>query len=348
MVIFLILRHLAVLATLVTFFLGLVAGCGSSGDQQPSYQPPFTIPPPTVTVPHEPIQPIPTGWSFDPRKVALGDKLFHDVHLSHGDTIACASCHGLATGGTDQAFRSIGISGAVGSINTPTVYNTGLNFRQFWDGRAKTLEDQIEGPTQHPKEMGSTWPEIIEKVSADPEYVRAFAEIYPEGVQRETIKDAIATYERSLLTINSRFDQFLLGNQEVLTDQEKRGYALFKSYGCTACHQGANVGGNMFQKFGVTGNYYEDQAIAEASTAGMHTIYDHAGHGHEAKLYKVPSLRVAVLTPPYLHDGSAKTLEDAVRVMAKYQLGRVLAPDEVDAIVAFLCTLPGQYQGQDL
>ncbi|MCA9471953.1 MAG: cytochrome-c peroxidase [Nitrospirales bacterium] len=306
------------------------------------------IRPVSPEIPNEPIQPIPTSWALDSRKVALGEKLFSDPRLSHSNTVACASCHNLEAGGTDQAFRSIGIGGALGDINTPTVYNSGLNVRQFWDGRAHTLEDQIEGPIQHSKEMGSTWQEIIHKLKTDPMYVEIFEALYHDGISRDTIKHAIATFERSLLTPNSRFDRYLQGNHSVLTEQEKQGYALFKEYGCSACHQGANVGGNMFQKFGVTGDYYKEQRYGQKDKNSKEPSITHDSHRHQNRLYKVPSLRMAVLTPPYFHDGSASTLEQAVRVMAQYQLGRSLNQEQIDAIVAFLYTLPGTYKGKQL
>ena len=290
----------------------------------------------------EPIQPIALDTAFDQRKVALGDRLFHDPTLSHDNTIACSSCHSLSQGGTDQAFRSIGINGAVGGINTPTVFNSGLNIRQFWDGRVRTLEEQIDGPTQHPAEMGSSWPEIIGKLHQDPSYPETFAAIYPEGITEHTIKNAIATFERSLLTRNSRFDQFLRGNQHAITPLEKTGYLFFKNYGCVACHQGASVGGNLFQRFGLFGNYFAQRGKRRNSKVQKG---GHEGHSH---LVKVPSLRVAVLTPPYFHDGSASTIQDAIKAMGKYQLRRNLTEEEVKAIVAFLHTLPGQYLGKDL
>ncbi len=289
-----------------------------------------------------PIQPIPFPSTLDPLKVSLGERLFHDARLSHDNTIACASCHNLDTGGTDQAYRSIGIHGKVGGINTPTVYNSGLNVRQFWDGRARTLEDQIDGPTQHPAEMGSNWPEIVGKIQQDAAYRKDFAAIYNDGITAATIKNAIATFERSLLTPNSRFDQYLQGDQHAITALETKGYSFFKDYGCVACHQGANVGGNLFQHFGVFG---KKDASQKGQRDSQRRKSGHEDHDH---IVKVPSLRMAVLTPPYFHDGSASTLAEAVRMMGKYQLGRHLTKEEIRAIVAFLHTLPGQYQGRVL
>lgn len=148
-------------------------------------------------VPTEPITPLPLQMHLDPRNVDLGHRLFLDTRLSRDNTISCASCHGLNTGGTDRRSRSIGIGGAEGEVNAPTVFNSGFSFRQFWDGRAASLEDQVEGPLNHPREMGSTWPDVIRKLGDDPAYVTAFRTLYPDGLQRANIKDAIATFERS-------------------------------------------------------------------------------------------------------------------------------------------------------
>ncbi|HLK59035.1 MAG TPA: cytochrome-c peroxidase [Chthonomonadaceae bacterium] len=287
----------------------------------------------------EPIQPIPLEIKLDSRKVTLGNALFHDKRLSHDDTIACASCHSLDKGGTDQKDHSVGIGGAIGGINAPSVLNSGLNFKQFWNGRAETLEDQVDGPTQHPKEMGSTWPEILDKLKKDPKIAADFAAIYPDGVQHEHVKEVIATFERSLITPNSRFDKFLRGDSQALTEEEKRGYLLFKSNGCAACHQGINVGGNMFAKFGVMADYFAARGNITEADWGRYNV---TKQEQDRYVFRVPSLRNIALTAPYLHDGSAATLEDAIQAMARYQLGRFLSPDETGAIAKFLQTLTGE------
>ncbi|HZS06598.1 MAG TPA: cytochrome-c peroxidase [Blastocatellia bacterium] len=285
---------------------------------------------------NEPIQPIPLRLELDERKVALGEKLFHDKQLSHDNSISCAGCHNLKTGGVDLMAGSIGINGSAGSVNAPTVYNSGFNFRQFWNGRAAALEDQVDGPTHAPGEMGSSWAEIIGKLRQSPAYTRDFAASYPDGIQSANIKDAIAVYERSLYTPNSRFDRFLRGDSRALSDEEKEGYRIFKAYGCVRCHQGVNVGGNLYQKFGVMVDYLDRRNPAKN------------GEAPERPVFKVPSLRNVALTPPYFHDGSAERLEDAVRIMGVYQLGRQLSPGEVDRIVKFLKTLTGEYKGKQL
>jgi cytochrome c peroxidase len=291
----------------------------------------------------EPIRPIPQTIRVDARKVALGNKLFHETMLSKDNTVSCASCHELTKGGTDQRVRSVGIKGAEGPINAPTVFNCALNFKQFWDGRAETLEEQVEGPTQAAAEMGTTWEEIVAKLQRAPDYAAAFKAIYPEGVQRKNVKDAIAEFERSLTTPNARFDQYLRGDDKAITEDEKEGYRKFKGYGCISCHQGVNVGGNMFQPLGVMGDYFGDRGNITKTDLGRFNV---TGEEDDKFKFKVASLRNIALTGPYFHDGSAKTLEEAVTTMAKYQLGRELPPKDLEQVVMFLRSLTGEYQGK--
>jgi cytochrome c peroxidase len=299
-----------------------------------------------MSKPREPIRPIPQSVPLDVRKVNLGKKLFHDPLLSKDNTISCATCHDLNKGGTDRKDRSVGINKAEGVINSPSVFNSGLHFKQFWDGRADTLEEQVDGPALADKEMGSTWPEIVSKLQAVPAYVTAFSQIYPDGVQRQNVRDAIAEFERSLITPNSRFDKYLRGDQQAITDDEKEGYRKFKSYGCIACHQGVNVGGNMFQPLGVMGDYFADRG-REISKADLGR-FNVTGDEEDKFKFKVPALRNIALTAPYFHDASARTLEEAVTTMAKYQLGRELPPKDLEQIVLFLKSLTGEYEGKPL
>jgi cytochrome c peroxidase len=300
---------------------------------------------PAIVTSNEPIQPIEPLSNLDPRKVELGRKLFHDPRLSHDNQLACANCHDLTTGGTDRKVRSIGINGAVGVINAPTVLNSGFNFSQFWDGGAGTLEKQIDGPLQSNIEMGSTWPEVIDKLKLSDEYVRDFHQIYGDEIQSDHVRDSIAEFERSLSTPNSRFDRYLRHETGALTSQEEEGYKLFKSFGCTSCHQGVNVGGNMYQKLGVMAPYFTDRGHITKADLGRFNV---TGDPRDMYMFKVPSLRNVELTAPYFHDGSATTLADAVRMMAKYQLGRHLTDHEVESIVKFLKTLTGELNGKPL
>lgn len=244
----------------------------------------------------------------------------------------------LALGGADGRPRSVGIGGAIGAINAPTVLNSGLQFAQFWDGRARTLEEQIDGPLHDPAEMASSWPEALEKLGRDSALVQRFRELYPEGLQSETVKRALATFERSLLTPESPFDRWLCGDDAALGASQLRGYALFTQYGCVSCHQGVAIGGNMFQRFGVVGDYFETRPPSRADLGR----YNVTGELVDRHVFKVPSLRNVALTAPYFHDASAPTLEVAVTVMARHQLGRTLPSDDVADLVAFLRSLSGE------
>ena len=172
----------------------------------------------------EPIQPIPPVIKLNSQKVTLGQRLFHDKRLSRDGTVSCSSCHDLNAGGDDGRTVSVGIDGALGNINAPTVFNSGFNFVQFWDGRASTLEDQIDGPINHPKEMGSNWPTIEKRLRAVPQYLADFVVLYRDGITAHNIKDALASFERSLITPDSRFDRFLNGDRTALTKEEQAGY----------------------------------------------------------------------------------------------------------------------------
>lgn len=290
---------------------------------------------------NEAIKPLPLTQELNHKLVELGDRLFHDTRLSQDNSISCASCHQLSTGGTDRMARSIGVAGAKGGIKAPTVYNSGLNFVQFWDGRAATLEEQAAGPVHNPLEMASNWPEVISKLQSDPAMSKAFAELFPNGISERAITGAIAEFERSLVTINAPFDRWLRGDDEAVDAFELQGYRLFKNYGCISCHQGANVGGNLYAYMGAMGDYFADRG-EKITTADMGR-FNVTKKIEDKHFFKVPSLRLAAINPPYFHDGSVETLTEAVRVMGRYQLGRDIPPDEIDAITAFLHTLVGHH-----
>jgi cytochrome c peroxidase len=295
-----------------------------------------------ATVRNEPIRSIPKAPTNDPKMVELGNRLFHDPRLSVDNTISCASCHSLTTGGVDRQTVSIGINGQKGSINSPTVFNSSLSIRQFWDGRARNLFEQADGPVNNPIEMGSNWPQVISKLKLDPNYVATFQQLFDNGINTTNIKTAIVAFENSLLTPNSRFDQYLLGNDEAITQEELRGYKLFKQYGCTSCHQGRAIGGNMFQKLGVMRVFFAEKEKQTKADLGRFNI---TGKEHDRFVFKVPTLRNIALTAPYLHDGSAKTLNDVVEIMMTYQLGAEPSTSDIRLIVQFLRTLTGEYQG---
>jgi len=284
-------------------------------------------------------EPLPLDSGFDPAKVALGDRLFHEVRLSGDGTTSCASCHDLANGGADSRRFSTGVGGRPGSLNAPTVFNSGYNFRQFWDGRASTLEQQVDGPLLHLDEMAASWTEVLPMLEADASYASDFEAIYEDGVAADNVRDSLAVFQRSLITPNARFDRYLRDETAALTPEETAGYRLFTDIGCATCHQGINIGGSMFQKLGRRGNYFDDRGGLRPGDFGRFNV---TGDERDKFKFKVPSLRNVELTAPYMHDGSASTLEDAVQVMARYQIGTELREGELDALVAFLRTLTGQ------
>ncbi|CAN7746763.1 cytochrome-c peroxidase [Duganella sp. LjRoot269] len=291
----------------------------------------------------EPIKPVPLTLHQDPARADLGRRLFNERRLSANNTVSCASCHDVARGGGDARARSPGFQGKFGGVNAPSVLNAALNFRQFWDGRADTLEAQIDIVVQNPIEMGSNWRDVLAKLDADPVYRRDFAATYRDGLTAANVRDAIASYERTLITPNSRFDQYLRGDHNAISAAEKTGYARFKQYGCVACHQGVNVGGNMFQKFGVMGDYFARRGKPTDADMGRYLVTRNPDDIH---VFKVPSLRNVARTAPYFHDGSARTLEEAIDVMFTYQLGRPGTPEDKAFIIQFLNTLSSTPVGQ--
>jgi cytochrome c peroxidase len=306
----------------------------------------------------EPLEALPTladvaealELEVTPERVALGRQLFHDTRLSKDMTVSCASCHDLRFGGVDRTPTAVGIYGQVGPVNTPTVFNAALGIAQFWDGRAKTLADQAAGPPQAAGEMGSNFQEITSRLQQDKAMVADFARAFPEQVRgagdvtTERVLEAIATFEATLLTPGSRFDRWLGGEHEVLTDDELAGYALFKQVGCVQCHYGPAVGGKAFQKLGHKRDFFSTRQLSHADNGRFNVTNDE----RDRHSFKVPSLRNVELTAPYLHDGSVASLRETVRVMAHYQLGTEIDDVQTDRIVAFLRTLTGTYEGRPL
>ena len=294
----------------------------------------------------EPVHPLPLHVNLNSKKVELGRQLFFDKRLSGDNTLNCASCHSLAKGGTDQAKVATGIRGQQGPINSPSVYNAMYNIAQFWDGRAKDLVEQAAGPVANPGEMGAEWGRVVETLNQVDAYRAAFAELYPaEGLNQTTVTQSIAIFEESLVTANSRFDKYLRGSSESLTINEKQGYELFKD-NCASCHFGPSLGGLSFEKMGRKQNYFQQRggALTEADNGRFNVTKQE----QDRHLFKVPTLRNVELTYPYFHDGSASTLEDAVKIMARVQRDKQLNDHEVGDIVAFLKTLTGEYKGKPL
>lgn len=284
---------------------------------------------------NELIKPIEAAQVKNQAEVELGKKLFFDPRLSRSGFISCNSCHNLSMGGTDNLKTSIGDKWTQGPINSPTVLNSSLNFVQFWDGRAANLQEQAGGPIANPKEMAFSHDLAVDILSSIPQYRAEFKEVFKEDkITIEQITKALASFEETLVTPNSRFDKWLKGDEKAINDQELRGYLLFKNSGCVACHNGVAVGGNSFQKMGVMEPYVTDNE--SAGRAGV------SGDDVDRMKFKVPTLRNVELTYPYFHDGAANTLSEAVETMGRLQLGRKFTKEEVKDIVAFLKTLTGE------
>jgi cytochrome c peroxidase len=283
--------------------------------------------------PAEPIVPVPVDRVRDPQRVALGRQLFHDVRLSGDRGRSCATCHPLERGGMDGRVTPP-------LRNTPTIFNVGLSSYFNWDGIADTLEAHAEIVLASPSLMNITWPDLLARLEADATYVAGFRAAYRDGLTRPNVLDALATFERSLETPGSRFDRYLRGDRAALTEPELRGYDLFKAYGCVTCHQGVNVGGNMFQRFGVFPDYDVPGPGGDLGRYHLTRV------GRDQGVFRVPSLRNVAVTAPYFHDGRARSLEVAVDTMARVQLGRTLQGEEIARIVDFLRTLTGEYQGR--
>ncbi len=281
----------------------------------------------------DPIKPIPLNIEYDKRKALLGKKLFFDKMLSKNYDLSCASCHDPEQGGTIHTRFSPKTSKDLKS-NVPTVFNAVFNFRQFWNGRAKDLYEQASIPILNPSEMALTKEELEKRINNSKEYKRLFKEIYGvDYITFEHVVDALVEFEKALITPNSRFDRYLRGEIK-LTPSEQEGYTLFKQLGCITCHNGINIGGNSFQKFGVVNPYKWEPYFPDR--------YKITGREEDKNVYKVPSLRNVAITYPYFHDGSAETLEEAVKKMAYHQLGIELSEEEVTKIVDFLKTLTGE------
>jgi cytochrome c peroxidase len=282
----------------------------------------------------EPISPIKPAMVKDKGLVELGKKLYFDTRLSKSGFISCNSCHNLSMGGTDNLKTSIGDHWNQGPINAPTVLNSSLNLAQFWDGRAKDLKAQAGGPIANPGEMASNHELAVEVLQSIPGYVAEFKKVFgSDKVTIDEVTRAIAAFEETLVTPNSRFDKWLKGDKKAITATELAGYKLFNESGCTACHNGPAVGGNSFQKMGVV-EAYKASSPAEGRVAVTKEEADRFN-------FKVPTLRNVELTYPYFHDGEAKTLTQAVDTMGRIQLGKQFTPEENAKVVAFLKTLTG-------
>ena len=271
----------------------------------------------------EPITPIPEPRPVDAAKAKLGEHLFGDTRLSRDNSRSCVTCHDLSTNGASKGIHDNGFDGSAIPLNTPTVFNASLSFRYGWEGKMRTVESDVKGSLQNPQIMGADIAEVADKLDADAGLRHEFMVAYGRGPDAENIVDALVTFQRTLLTPGSRFDRWLEGDTGALSAEEQDGYRLFKSLGCVSCHQGVNIGGNLFQRHGIF----------------------HPLASPKPEILRVPSLRNVATTAPYFHDGSTATLDEAVRKMGLAQLNSLLTEEQVSAIVAYLKTLTGKYRG---
>ena len=284
--------------------------------------------------PIKPIQPL-SKKAVDWAQVELGKKLFFDPRLSKSGFISCNSCHNLSRGGTDNLTTSIGHRWHQGPINAPTVLNASMNIAQFWDGRARDLQEQAGGPIANPGEMASSHAMVVKVLTSIPGYATQFKRVFgADEIRIEQVTQAIAEFEKTLITPDSRFDQWLRGDKDAISEQELAGYRLFKKSGCVQCHNGPAVGGASFQKMGLVAPY--------RTKNGAQGRFDVTGKETDRFVFKVPVLRNVEMTYPYFHDGQAKTLGEAVDIMGRLQVGKKFTPQENTKIVAFLKTLTGK------
>ncbi len=332
-------------------------------------QPPTATPPPAnPTWRGLPVAvPAPIDNPSDPAKVALGQRLFHDVNLSADSSLSCASCHDVTRGnGADSRVTALGIGGQIGSRNTPTVYNTAYQARLFWDGRAASLEEQALGPILNPIEMGlPSIRELERRLAADPVYPPAFAAVFGSpGISAMRVAQALAAFERTLVTDDTPYDRFVAGDEQALSPQQQRGMWLFQDLGCAACHSGPNFSGASL--VGPKNPYavLRSTRLPIDQQGSLATDKGRAASSAREGIWRVPSLRNVALTAPYFHNGSVPSLEEAVKLMAQAQLaahieggsredlwwdadqsrlgryvGKVLTRRDVDDLVAFLHAL---------
>lgn len=281
----------------------------------------------------EPILPLPPPPAVSKAKAALGERLFHDPRLSGSGRLSCASCHHLDAGG-DDGLPLPSVPTGPYPHNTPTVFNAAFNFRFHWYGDLDSLEKQALVALQ--RDMQVDWTRVLERLRADRHYPRLFKSLYGV-IDVEGIIDALVAFERTLVT-PAPIDRFLRGETTALTPRQRKGYRLFKQYGCSACHQGVNIGGNLYQKLGIFEEY-------DTGDPGRFAI---TGKSEDLRMFRVPSLRNVAVTAPYFHNGKVKTLEKAVALMAKYQLGTRISKEDIALIVDFLHSLTGYYRGHAL
>lgn len=287
-------------------------------------------------------QPLPEETIDTAVAVALGELLFADRQLSRSGEKACIDCHQFSKGGTDHLRYSPTIAGGFRSRNTPSIFNVAYVYAYNWDGGVSSLEKQVDSIISSPNGLGAQWPELLRRLETSENYREMFSALGRGGITRENVIDALCAYERSLVTPDSDFDRFLRGEQMALSPKARKGLTLFVELGCSSCHQGIKLGDNIFTRIGVFGDYFKDRGHLTKADYGRYNI---TANEEDRFVFRVPGLRNVARTYPYFHDGSVAELHRAVDIMANYQLGRRLTPEEVDNLAAFLEGLTGKYRG---
>ncbi len=317
--------HVAMPRYLFVFLLLALAGASLAGQR------------------NEPIAPLIGALDLDPGKVALGARIYHDASLSDSGRIACASCHDLGRGGTDWRSLSIDSRGRQRRRNTPTIFNATHNYLLHWDGRFSDPSEEARDGITASESLNTPLPHFLARLRARPSYRERFEALYADGLDEASVIDALVTFERSLTTPDSDFDRYLCGDDDALSDAAREGYRLFKQLGCISCHQGVDLGGNLYARIGIAQPIPEDDPVAE--DPGLYVL---SGREEDRHVFRVPSLRNVAVTPPYLHNGSVDSLDETVRLMGLFQLGRRIPPVDRRRIVAFLRSLTGRYRGRKL
>ncbi len=325
------------LAKLLVFFAAIIVTVSGKSDDPLLQKARQKLEPIPATLPNLPEL---KDNQLTPAKIELGKMLFFDPRLSASWTISCNSCHNLGLGGVDHLETSIGHGWQKGRRNSPTVFNAVFNFVQFWDGRARNLREQVKGPVQAAVEMNNTAARVVQTLNSIPGYVQRFTDAFPNEagpVTFDNLAKAIEAFEATLLTPNSRFDQYLNGNENAINEQEKRGLSLFIAKDCVSCHKGVNIGGASYHKFGVARK--PGPEIMPPSDKGLMAI---TGNATDEYVFRAPTLRNVELTAPYFHSGAIWDLRQAVVAMAFVQLDTKLKDRDIEDLTAFLKTLTGQ------
>ncbi|WP_087017282.1 cytochrome-c peroxidase [Thaumasiovibrio subtropicus] len=312
------------------------ADAASATESLPSTSQPKTDRREAPNTSQQPITPIPTSINVNKPVARVGWHLFRDPNLSSNHQVSCESCHSLKSNGAETIPVSVGVGGR-GIRNSLTVFNTAYNYRFFWDGRVNSLEAQLDGPIHNVVEMDSNWQHVSDYVASSQHYETLFNQANL-SINTENIKLALVEFMSALTTPNSPFDQFLLGDNTALTEQQRRGWELFQQEGCIRCHRGINIGGGMVMRFGVFGE--ATKGADRSSDTGRHLSTSKA---EDMYLFRVASLRNVSDTAPYFHDGQTQTLEDAIKIMAESQLGKTFDDTHVADLKAFLESLSGQH-----